>query len=123
MTPSVAWVFFAIYLLVMRVPNDVPIPRLPGLDKIAHVAIFAIYVLLTAWGFFRQKTFYRMQQYALPLAIAMGLFLGMATEWIQHAFVPHRSGDVYDVIADALGCLLASLLFLVYRNSFFSRFI
>ncbi|MDN5726802.1 MAG: VanZ family protein [Propionibacteriales bacterium] len=83
-------------------------PAIPGLDKIAHALMFAAPVLLLLLAGCRRR-------WVLPV------FIGHAaiSELVQHFFLPNRSGDPYDLLADLLGIGVAVLLTrLVTRRGF-----
>ena len=68
-------------------------------DKIVHAVLFAAPVLAAA------AVLRRWRGPALVLAVHAPL-----SEWIQHALLPHRSGDPLDVVADLAGVALAAAL-------------
>ena len=71
---------------------------IPGLNKVAHLALFAVPVwLLLRAGVGRLVV--------VPLAIVQVI----ASEVIQGRFVLHRSGDIWDAVADLVGIGLGSL--------------
>jgi VanZ family protein len=67
----------------------------PHSDKVVHAGLFAALAGTAYWRFG-------------PTRAALGAVLGYAalSEAIQWLALPHRSGDVRDVAADALGALL-----------------
>lgn len=89
-------------------------PALPGLgiphaDKVAHVGIFA---LLSA-------TLYRSSlasgvPYPGLVAFVVAALYGVADEWHQ-AYVPGRTQDVLDVLADSVGALIGVGLLKAHR--------
>jgi len=70
----------------------VPGGEIPGLDKVAHVLVFALptFALLAAGA--RRR-----------LVVGVMLIQALASEFVQGALLPHRSGDVLDALADAVG--------------------
>lgn len=75
-------------------PQSIP-TQIPNSDKIGHIVTFFVLGLL----FFKASKLPRRYQILLLAAY------GIAVECIQH-FIPYRSGDINDVIADATGILL-----------------
>ncbi|MDD9206029.1 VanZ family protein [Georgenia sp. 10Sc9-8] len=77
---------------------DMGAPAVPGADKVAHVVMFAA-VVLTAL------------RAGLPPRWVLGLSLAHAvlSEVVQHELLPHRSGDLLDVVADVAGIVLGTL--------------
>ena len=74
------------------------VDALPGLDKLAHVVLFAV----PTWAWLRV--------YRTPWVPAAMLAQTAASEWIQGAFLPHRGAEVGDVVADVLGVALGVAL-------------
>jgi VanZ family protein len=82
---------------------------LPGFDKLLHVAAYGLMGWLAcravaAAGIGRRRTVLYMA--ALTLTVAFGL----SDEWHQ-SFVPGRSADAWDLLADAMGGLLGVLFY------------
>lgn len=92
-------VVVVVHLVVLYLPGgQVPTTgaEVPGLDKAIHVAVFALPVLLavllggSAW-------------WALPFAVHAPV-----SEAVQHALVPLRTGDPWDLAADLAGVALGT---------------
>lgn len=79
-----------------------PLLALPGVDKLIHLILFAIEGVLLAFSF----TALRDMKLAI-IVIGWGVFLGGATELIQHFWVEGRTGELLDLLADTLGSALA----------------
>lgn len=74
------------------------------LDKWIHVGLFASLVLLWSLPFI-QRSYASAKIHRLFLWIALGFVTyGIAIEFIQGHFIPHRSFGVDDIIADGIGC-------------------
>jgi VanZ family protein len=82
----------------------------PGSDKIAHAFIYFVLCWLTRRAFFHQKTFPLLRDYALMGAFVFSAVYGVLDEYHQ-SFVPGRSVDFHDFLADCGGALLYSALF------------
>jgi len=79
------------------------------LDKWIHVGLFASLVALWTLPFIHRID--EIRQRVLFVWIALGFIVyGVAIEFIQGWFIPHRSFGVDDIVADAVGCG-AGLLF------------
>ena len=88
-----------------------PLLALRGVDKLIHLILFAIE------GTFLALAFSAFRGVILAFIImGWGVFLGGATELIQHFWVEGRTGDLLDLLADTLGSVLA---FAIYSR--FSR--
>ena len=85
-------------LVALLAPSQGRLTAINDLDKFAHVLGF---FGLTLWF----TGIYRRQHYAW-LGIAMLVFGGV-TELLQESLSRSRSGDVMDLLADAIGIALA----------------
>lgn len=94
------WLFLALQLVAVYLPgNPVVVPAATNLDKLVHAALFALPVY-----FFGRLT--------RRVGLIAGVFAvhAVASELIQGTFLPNREGDVWDVVADLVGIVLAVLL-------------
>lgn len=84
-----------------------------GLDKVAHIIMFAGFGFLSIWGYraqFEQKE--RKEKYkSLILTFLISVVFGASTEIMQATICIRRAGSVYDFIADAIGSLLGIAIF------------
>jgi VanZ like family len=87
-----------------------------NIDKVVHVILFGGIVLF--WGLYMR---YRRDQQRsawklIVLFISISITLGVVLEYIQFYFIPFRSFDKYDIVADSAGAIVAGmLLFFIYR--------
>jgi len=95
----------AIQLVALYSPQGVAGPQVTGLDKVVHVLIFAAPALVALLSGFRARW-------------ALGVLAVHApvSELIQHFWLPHRSGDVFDVAADLGGIALGAVAYLVWSR-------
>jgi VanZ family protein len=80
-------------------------------DKWVHIGIFL--VLLFVW--FRALQIKSLQAYILIVIIALAY--GFTIEIIQDRFIPNRSFDMGDLIADAIGSVVGILLWDRYKKN------
>ncbi len=85
----------AVQLVVLYAPSVPGPPLVPGADKVVHLLVFAVpaLVLILAGG---------SPRLVVPLLV---LHAG-ASEIVQGAWLPDRSGDVLDALADVCGVAL-----------------
>jgi VanZ family protein len=107
-TLAVFWTAFVVYGLSSE-PSAVPrfpLLALPGVDKLIHLVLFAIE------GTFLALAFSAFRGAILAFIImGWGVFLGGATELIQHFWVEGRTGNLFDLLADTLGSALAFAIY------------
>lgn len=105
-----------IFLLSHQPEGSIPLPTLPGLDKLAHLAIYGLLAagLIRAFG-------QRMRQSrpgpVVMLTIMCCLLYGISDEFHQ-SFIPGRSVSSLDILADTAGAVLVGLVWLSLRRSF-----
>ena len=82
---------------------------LPGIDKIIHAILFLVEAGLIFWAFHSVTN----RSLLVPILIWC-LFLGGGLELIQHFWVPGRSGQICDLIADVAGGIIGFMLIQFY---------
>jgi VanZ family protein len=104
--PALAWATL-IFLLSSR--PALPAPDLVGLDKLAHFAVYAVLGVLLSHAGLRT---------AVPSGwlIALGVLYGASDEWHQF-FVPGRTPEFADWVADACGVVAGVLLHRRWRHA------
>jgi VanZ family protein len=84
-------------------------PYIPFMDKVIHLMEFAVLGFLLSFGFFLSL------KYRLKVKVYMtflsGALLGALDEFHQY-FVPARSTEILDWVADSLGIILGLLIFI-----------
>lgn len=98
--PAAAWAGVIFYLSSQP---TVPAPGVPGMDKVLHFGAYAVLGWLLAFAVDRAR---------LPLivGVVLGLLYGVSDE-IHQAYVPGRSPDLLDWMADAAGVAAATFLY------------
>ena len=88
-----------VQLVVLYAPEGGGPPPFPQADKVVHVTVFLVPVALAVLAGFR------------PWAVA-AVFAAHAvlSEAVQAVFLPHRSGNPGDVVADLVGIALGLLV-------------
>jgi len=79
----------------------------PGADKVQHVLGFAVPVLLVLWARAAARPLTRRFLAGTTLAFAVH---AVVSEVVQGTFYRSRTGDPYDVLADAVGIGLGVLI-------------
>lgn len=107
----ITWTLLIIILLCLpgsTIPGD-GLFSIPHLDKLVHLLLFGGFVI--CWGFnlyFRRATAQKWRRTIVVLT-ACSIILGIVLEFLQLWFIPNRSFDGMDIIADSAGALLAAL--------------
>lgn len=103
--PALAW---AVLIFSLSARPALPAPEVPYVDKVLHFGAYAVLGACLAFAAHRSS---------LPMALAM--FLGAAygaSDEIHQVFVPGRSPDVFDWVADAAGVAAAVYLYSRWRE-------
>ncbi len=95
--------------------NGVEVPfHFNNMDKVLHT--FAYYVLTTSWLFaFRNKKF---TYYIVFFLLGYGILLEFFQDW----FTSNRTKDVFDVLANTIGIIIATYTFKYIYNYFVKKF-
>jgi VanZ family protein len=94
-------VFLIIYIIIINYLAFMPISNDIGTesDKVNHILAFIVFTFLISQSF-------KISNFKI---IISGLIFGIYIELIQY-FIPYRSSDIRDIMADILGVLLALIL-------------
>ena len=104
--PGIAW--FIISTILLTLPGDV-LPKENWLDKIwfdkwVHIGMFGIIVFLFGWDALRTKQSLQKLKRSFLIIALLALLYGIIMEFVQDNFIPNRSFDYGDIIADFVGC-------------------
>ncbi len=101
-----------IFYLSSQSFSNTPLP-FPGFDKIVHITIYAVLgatVLFAQSSETREKTLK-----SVVWVVAIATLYGLSDEFHQ-SFVPGRSPDVLDVLADSVGAVLICIIWYCIRR-------
>lgn len=84
-------------------------PSLPGLDKLAHAAIYALLAFLAARAFATLSLL--VDTRVLPWAAAIFAAVYGLSDEVHQAFVPGRTADIWDLAADAAGAIAGAYFY------------
>jgi len=90
---------YAGFLFFLSSQSALPSPGIEGFDKVEHLGAYGLLGALIARGAFGYGVARRP---ALLLGVLLGTLYGVGDEFHQ-SFVPGRSADVRDAVADLLG--------------------
>lgn len=97
----------AIYWMSSKPDPPFPMETFPGADKGAHAVLYAGLAAVVSLGLRRSgNPVTPAAQFAVPLLFAT--FYGLTDE-VHQVFVPNRSFDVLDLLADSTGALAAQV--------------
>ena len=108
-----------IILILTGLPGSL-FPRVKpaiGLDKVAHIIMYAGFAYACLWGYRKQfvSNGLAYQKRAILLTVIISIAYGGLTEIMQETItILHRSGDWRDLIADAIGTVIGVLVFYLF---------
>lgn len=108
-------VMATIFLLSHQPGDRLSLPALPGLDKLAHLAIYGLLAASLIRAFGSRIRRLRPDRVAV-FAILWCLAYGMSDEFHQ-SFVPGRFVSGWDLLADTAGAAAVSAVWLFLRRS------
>ncbi len=108
---AILWTLL-IFILCLLPGKDLPDVEIPFIDKWAHLILFGIFSIL--WLCTRPGNDIKW----LTSILLATIFLGWLVEYIQGHFVPGRTQDNMDILADTAGGITGIVLFAaIYRIS------
>ena len=110
--PAIAWIILSTVLLTLpqtSFPEKSIFSNIPWFDKWVHIGMFGIMAVLCCWGVYKSKAFnHRLSKRFIAIAFGCLLF-GLAMEFVQKYWVPLRSFDIGDVVADGVGAAAGAI--------------
>ena len=105
------WLPVLLYCLIIFIQSSYPssqhIPDFDYMDKLLHLAAYAVLGFLTFRAFMSFKNDFSTGAVIL-LSIVLASLYGASDEIHQH-FVPYRSADLLDFLADCIGSIFGAL--------------
>jgi len=116
-----AFLFAFTWLLFVTILLCTPGSKLPKigwsdkiwLDKWAHIFLFFVLVFLWCRAYLKRDLVINIKKICFTIAI-LSVVYGIGMEIVQHYFIPFRSFDYGDMIADGIGSI-AGYFISVYR--------
>ena len=104
--PGICWFIISTILLTLpgsAFPTENWLDRI-WFDKWVHIILFGLLVFLFCWGIQRKYNSEKRNNIFILIAAVCSVY-GIAMEYVQQNFIPNRSFDPGDIIADIIGCL------------------
>lgn len=105
------FIFYAVLVFMISSLSQLPDTGLdiPYIDKAEHLIEYFIFSALAIRAVFHLSSS-GSRRWVYPLAITMSLLFALSDEYHQ-SFVPGRTADGMDFLADAIGIILAAILY------------
>ena len=117
--PGIAWFFLT--LIAISIPGY-DLPKMGpwfeqiSFDKLIHTGLFGMLAVLFMYPF-SLTDLKKKQKIGWYIKIALATIIwGLAAELIQKYFIPRRSFDIVDFIANSLGAIAAFIYFKIRLN-------
>lgn len=88
-----------------------------GPDKLVHLLLFGTYSYLLSAGFSRQGKCLVVKRKPLLFSLFTGMIFAIFTEVMQMYIIPGRNGNIYDLLANVLGCLLGISIWKIIQKN------
>lgn len=92
--------------------GDTDLPLFPGADKVVHALMFGGICIAVFLDLSRGPEYRRVRRRTAWLTMAGSTLLGIVIEFIQGAMHMGRGFDPFDMLADFIGALVFTLLWL-----------
>jgi VanZ family protein len=111
-------ILFAILLLILSIlPGDMTSTPggfyFQGIDKVMHALMYGVFALLVTNVYL---AFYKIKFCPLLLLVLITWGYSIMMEILQLYLVSTRSGEVLDAVANLVGIVLGTLVFIGYRK-------
>jgi VanZ family protein len=106
--PALAWLIVCTILFTLPAsafPSEKWYTKIPMFDKWVHIGLISILSFLFCWGIYKGKNNAEKNKRNFILTGIICLGYGIVIEFIQRNFIPNRSFDMGDIIADGVGSL------------------
>lgn len=107
-------VYWSILFVGTSLPSDRAITFTVS-DKFQHFAAYSILSFMLSLAFLVQDKHRAVKEKYLIMAVLVSSVYGTLDE-IHQIFVPGRSADVFDLIADAIGSVTGAMLFYFFNK-------
>lgn len=109
-----AVVMGTIYMLSAQPGDSLSLPQLPGVDKLAHMAIYGVLALSILFAFSESAKTNELKRVIL-VTVFCSILYGITDE-LHQAFVPGRDSSIFDLLADSLGAVTVCLFYIYGRR-------
>lgn len=115
---SIVWALFILVLcgLPGNEINKVKFIDIPQFDKFVHFFLYFVFTLLLISENNKQKSFRKVTVDAILIAAAISLGYGAVIEILQKYLFVNRSAEIWDMIANTSGFLVAVLSYRVVNR-------
>ena len=112
---GIVWTLLILMLCLMPGDNlpSTSFLSFKGVDKLLHFTLYFVLLIFVGKGLVNYFDSSYSNNRIIVIAFLYCLFLGVGIEFLQSIFVPGRSGDFFDVLANATGASVGVVILLV----------
>jgi VanZ family protein len=110
---AIGWTLLIAVLCLISF-NELPKVSISGADKYVHATFYFILIML--WGFYASVKQNEIRLAKIVRFVILSLFYGILIEILQETLTTTRHADVFDVLANFSGALLALLVFVFIKR-------
>ena len=108
------WTGIIVFFCLIK-SSDIPKIDINNLDKVIHA--FFHFVFTSLWVLFFRKQFSRVKiSKLLIISFLFSLFFGILIEILQELFTTTRHADLYDIVSNLLGAIIAVIIILLFNK-------
>lgn len=110
------WAVIVLVLISMPGENTPDVPRFEGIDKLVHTGFFFVFTILLFHGTIKRSRTTRPSWESMLKVVFVSFFFAALTEYIQLEIFTHRSADLWDLFADAVGTGMGVFAYLIFHH-------
>lgn len=110
---AIGWTILIAFLCLVKF-TDLPSFGVSVVDKYVHFTFHFVFTMF--WGIYYWLKYNEIKISKNVLVLLASLFYGILIEILQETFTETRHADVYDVMANLLGALVAFGLFVIIKK-------
>lgn len=110
---AIGWTALIAFLCLVSF-SDLPSISVSGADKYVHITLHFIFTML--WGFYASLAQNEIRLPKIRQLVIVSLCYGILIEILQETLTTTRHADIFDVLANFTGALLALVLFVLIKD-------
>ncbi len=112
---------FAVWTFIVLIASLIPGSNFHGanwlslfqLDKVVHLCFYFVMCMLMYLSIVREDLLKQVGKHALLTSVCFSIGLGVLTEILQSNLNAGRYFDIFDILANTIGVVLAALIVLI----------
>ena len=101
---------FLITVAFLSPATEIPQTNIPLADKLAHLLIYSLLSFNWLWFYYVYDKYHISVKVVFVILVVCFLY-GLFIETLQHYFTESRTFDLYDIVANEVGCMIGLITF------------